>query len=61
MKQERVTLTSRDPEYRHKVEVIHQTLRQLKDDEAFFQLMNLVRLQSKCRVENLCKGQSSFG
>jgi hypothetical protein len=37
-KQARVTLTSKDPEYRHKVEVIHQTLSQLKDDEAFFSI-----------------------
>ena len=37
-KQARVTLTSKDSEYRHKVEVIHQTLSQLKDDEAFFSI-----------------------
>jgi transposase len=37
-KQARVTLTSKDPEYRNKVEVIHQTLSQLKDDEAFFSI-----------------------
>jgi transposase len=37
-RQARVTLTSRDPEYRNKVEVIHKTLSQLDDDEAFFSI-----------------------
>ena len=37
-KQARVTLTSKDPDYRHKVAVIHETLSQLKDDEAFFSI-----------------------
>jgi transposase len=37
-KQARVTLTSKDSEYRYKVELIHQTLSQLKDDEAFFSI-----------------------
>src|ERR1700730_450808 len=37
-KQARITLTSKDPEYQNKVEVIHQTLSQLKDDEAFFSI-----------------------
>ena len=37
-KQARVTLTSKDPEYRSKVEAIHQTLSRLDDDEAFFSI-----------------------
>ena len=37
-KQARVTLTSKDPEYRNKVEVIHNALSQLADDEAFFSI-----------------------
>jgi transposase len=37
-KQARVTLTSKDPEYRSKVAVIHQTLSRLEEDEAFFSI-----------------------
>ena len=34
----RVTLTSKDPNYREKVEAIHSALSQLQEDEAFFSI-----------------------
>jgi len=46
----KVVLTSKDPEYHTKVEVIKQILSDLKEDEAFFSIDEYARLRSRKRA-----------
>ena len=59
-KQARITLTSKDPEYRAKVEVIHQTLSQLEDDESVFSIDEFGPFAVKMRGGKSLQGQKQL-